>query len=191
MSRAPTLFELSSHASAPIRDASAGYFGCPIAVTITHANAQSPYVTGFLHFWAKYVTGFNFELHCQKALRGRLSSHIKTRSTPLAKRFVLDELGNYDSLYICGVAAGPLSSRQLNNFHLPLQWSPGSRMVVMTYNGYMLNVENGVALPIPELASGWNGLSAAYTRCCNFRFCVHRFGYPSSHSHRCATLFAD
>jgi hypothetical protein len=155
-----------------------------IALTIIHPCKPSDFVTGFLHFWAKYVKGFNHEFHCQKALRGRLSSCIKTKTTPLNTRLILAECENYDSIYICGVADGRVSARGANNIHLPLELQPGNEVVHATYNGYLLHIENAAILPTPELPAGWCGLSDAYTRCRNFRFGVHRFGYPPASDSR-------
>jgi hypothetical protein len=151
----------------------------PIALTITHPARRGEYVSGFLHLWAKYVRGFNHNEHCQLALRGPLSCIVKTKSTPVDAKLVLSEARQYDSLYICGVASGSISARRVNNLHLPLQPYLGAQFVYETYNGYLLNIGNALILPTPELPQGWNALPDAYTRCRNFRFCVHRFGYPS------------
>jgi hypothetical protein len=151
----------------------------PIAVTITHPTQSGGLVTGFLHLWAKYLRGFNHKVHCQHSLRGPLSSLIKTKSTPIETTLFLSEVRDYDSLYICGVASGPVSARGKNNLHLPLEQCPGVEFVYRTYNNYLLYIENAIILPIPELPRGWNGLPDSYTRCCNFRFCTHRFGYPT------------
>jgi hypothetical protein len=151
-----------------------------VRVTITHPTETALFVFGFAHLWAKYVRGFNPGVHCQHALKGPLSALIKTKTTPTRTPLSLDETGSYDSLYICGVASGPVSGRRANNLHLPLEYRPGARFVHATYNGYLLDVENAVILPTPELPTGWNGLSDSYTRCRNFRFCVHRFGYPKT-----------
>jgi len=53
----------------------------------------------------------------------------------------------------------------------------GAREVRQTYNGYIVTVENAMALSIPELADGWNGLRTRTTRCKNFRFGVAQFGW--------------
>jgi len=151
-----------------------------IALTITHPYAANGFVTGFLHFWAKYVKGFNSEFHCQKALRGTLSSSVRTTATPLNTRLILGESRTYDSIYICGVATGRVQDRRVNNLHLPIEVCPGNEVVYRTYNGYLLRIENATILPTPELPTGWNGLSDSYTRCRNFRFCVYRFGYPTA-----------
>jgi hypothetical protein len=63
------------------------------------------------------------------------------------------------------------------NFHLPLKLAAGARETPQTYNGYTIRVENGLALPIPELEVGWKGLDLETTRCKNFRFAVSRFGW--------------
>ncbi len=148
-----------------------------VVLTITCLSDSSEYVSGFLHLWVKYVRGFNQRFHCQQALRGPLSKLVKTNCTPINTRFSLSETHEYDCLYLCGVARGPVADRRQNNLHLPLKHCVGARFVHATYNGYLLHVENAVILPTPELPKGWNGLPDTYTRCRNFRFCVHRFGY--------------
>ena len=82
-------------------------------------------------------------------------------------------------LYICGVGSGPKSRLQLTNFHLPVRYEPGSAVAESTYNGYLITVADAVALPIPELPAGWNGLDLETTRCKNFRFGVAYFGTGS------------
>jgi hypothetical protein len=153
--------------------------GTSVILTITHPKDFGQFVSGFLHLWAKYVRGFNHKVHCQHTLRGPLSVQVKTKSTPINTKFFLNEIRDYDSLYICGVAQGRVAGRGLNKLHLPLRHRVGARFVYTTYNGYLLHVENAVILPTPELPKGWNGLPDTYTRCRNFRFCVHRFGYPA------------
>jgi hypothetical protein len=150
-----------------------------IVITITSADPSVQLVRGFLHLWCMYVRGFNFREHCQKAFRGRLSRYVTTRGTRVSVPFTFDEEYKYDSLYICGVARGPVSQRSTNNLHLALEPRLGSRFTHYTYNGYLLSIRNAAKLPIPELPERWQGLSAAYTRCCNFRFCAYRFGYWS------------
>jgi hypothetical protein len=159
-----------------------------VTVTIRSLAGTSGQVEGFLHLWAMYVSGFNYREHCQKSFRGKLSQFIRTRNTLLDRSFTFNEIGVYDSLYICGVAKGPVSARRLNNLHLALEPAQGSGFIHETYHGYLIHVQNAVKLPIPELSDGWHGLPRAYTRCCNFRFCVHRFGYPSL---ECVTQFTD
>src|SRR6266436_5875298 len=141
----------------------------PITLTITHPSQRGAFVTGFLHLWAKYVRGFNRSAHCQAALRGPLSSVVKTKSTLTNTRLLLAEVERYDSLYICGVASGPAGARRANNLHLPLEPYLGAYSAYETYNGYLLEIENAVILPTPELPQGWNGLPDTFTRCRNFR----------------------
>lgn len=148
-----------------------------IGLRITHPFPRSQYVDGFWHLWAFYVRGFNSKFHCQKAFRGEASERIKTQATPLNVDLLFTEARSYDALYICGVANGPVSARQERNLHLALELREGANVFHTTYNGYTLRVTNAIALPIPELPKNWRGLPDSYTRCCNFRFCVHRFGY--------------
>jgi hypothetical protein len=148
-----------------------------IELRISHRSLNTQYVDGFLHLWAFYVRGFNPRFHCQKAFRGQISQRIKTRSTPLNTALLLGETRSYDTLYICGVAQGPVIARRERNLHLALEFSDGASLIHTTYNGYQLHIDNAIALPIPELPKNWRGLPDSYTRCCNFRFCVYRFGF--------------
>lgn len=149
-----------------------------IRVRFSHPEESRTYVHGFIHLWAVYVSGFNHREHCQKAFRGKLSQLVRTNETRLDQQFIFDEVDRYNSLYICGVAGGPVQSRKDNNLHLALEYRPGCTSIYHTYNGYLICVQNAVRLMIPELPDHWNGLPQTYTRCCNFRFCVYRFGYP-------------
>jgi hypothetical protein len=157
----------------------------PISVSFRSPSGATGSVGGFLHLWAIYIRGFNQVHHCQKALRGMLSGRVTTVGTIPDKDLTFDETANFDSLYICGVARGPVVSRKCNNLHVPLEPSIGSSLTLNTYNGYVLAVNNAKVLTIPELPDGWEGLPRSYTRCCNFRFCVGRFGYRSRTT--CAT----
>ena len=172
-------FEKSSLTSARTCEAAECYARDAVSVTIVQPLHPAPFVSGFLHLWAMYLRGFNHRFHCQRSLRGRISSKITTKYTPSSTRIVLDEIRNYNSLYICGVACGPVAARRYSNLHMALEWKPGNSFSHQTSTGHSLHVENAVRLPIPELPDGWKGLHSAYTRCRNFRFGVYRFGYPS------------
>jgi hypothetical protein len=152
-------------------------------------SSGSLHVTGFAHLWAVYVRSFDQRYHCQRCLRGRLSERIRTSTTLVDTDLCLDETSIFDSIYVCGVARGPRSSRSVKNLHLPLERSPGTSLTCSTYNGYLVHVSNASLLEIPELPYGWMGLSAAYVKCCNFRFGVHRFGYRhfQGDQDKCAT----
>jgi hypothetical protein len=172
----------NSHRCATIPSLFPQHAGTSVELTITHPTDCGQFVSGFLHLWAKYVRGFNRKVHCQTALLGPLSSLVKTKSTRINTKFFLNETRNFDSLYICGVAEGPIAGRRANNLHLPLLHRVGAQLLYTTYNGYLLHVENAIILRTPELPRGWNGLPETYTRCRNFRFCVDRFGYPARSS---------
>ena len=88
----------------------------------------------------------------------------------------MNERKSFRYLYICGVGLGPKSLLHQKNFTFPcaLRGREGSSH---TYNGYTITVENAVALPIPELEPGWQGLDLETTRCKNFRFGVAYFGW--------------
>ncbi len=89
----------------------------------------------------------------------------------------MDERKTFPYLYLCGVGVGPRNLLHQKNFHLALRPEPGAREVRETYNGYTITVENAIALPIPELPEGWQGLNRETTRCKNFRFGVEYFGW--------------
>ena len=82
-------------------------------------------------------------------------------------------------LYVCGVGSGPKVKLREQNVHLPLRYAEGQVVTEPTYNGYLVTARNAVALPIPALPQGWNGLHDEMTRCKNFRFGVASFGYPT------------
>jgi hypothetical protein len=151
-----------------------------IVLTVTPPFPHMEYIEGFVHLWAFYVRGFNSNSHCQKAFRGQLSRLIKTRTTLVNRPFLLSETRCFNSLYICGVASGRISARCNRNMHLALEFKPGEGLIYNTYNGFQLHIENAILLPIPELPRGWANLPDSFTRCCNFRFCVHRFGHPKT-----------
>jgi hypothetical protein len=151
--------------------------GHEVEIRFTGLNNLA-FVNGFTHLWAAYVRGFNPKQHCQKAFLGRISNRIKTRTTLVGEPLILDETGDFDSLYICGVSSGSVRHRKFNNLHLPLQHQHGETCSISTYNGYTVSVRNAILIPVPPLPEGWQGLPRNYTSCRNFQFCVHRFGYP-------------
>ncbi len=134
-------------------------------------------IQGFKFFWAYYVNGFDQSVHCQPCFKGSLSRQFNTRKVQSGKLYTMNEWKAFRYLYICGVGVGPKHLLGEKNFHLPLEYRLGAREVRQTYNGYIITVENGIALPIPELEVGWKGLNLETTRCKNFRFAVRQFGW--------------
>jgi len=149
----------------------------PITIQFGHLEYTSGPIRGFKFFWAYYVTGFDQSTHCQACFRGWLSGQINTRTVDGAKVYSMNERESFRYLYVCGVGTGPKHLLREKNFHLPLEHRPGAREVHQTYNGYSITVENGIALPIPEIEAGWKGLDLETTRCKNFRFAVGQFGW--------------
>lgn len=149
----------------------------PIAIRFDHPEYKSGPIRGFKFFWAFYVNGFNQSAHCQACFRGSLSDQLNTRTVDSAKIYTMNERADFRCLYVCGVGTGPKRELWRKNFHLPLAHRPGAREIHSTYNGYTISVENGAALPIPELEEGWKGLDLETTRCKNFRFAVGQFGW--------------
>lgn len=155
----------------------------PISVMFLPPNdegAQHPAVTGFRHLWAVYVRGFNARQHCQRCLRGPISTQITSGRTPIRREIVLDETSHFSVLYICGVSSGRVSDRSSRNLHLPLRPVPDEYLEYETYNKYRIRVRNARLLSIPSLEDWWMGYAPAFSRCSNFRFCVSFFGLPDS-----------
>lgn len=148
-----------------------------IAIQIEHREYEPGPLRGFKFFWAYYVDGFDQTAHCQPCFKGALSNQLNTRTAQSGRLYVMDERKIFRYIYVCGVGAGPKNLLHEKNFHLPLEPQPGAHEVCHTYNGYVITVENGVALPIPELEPGWKGLDRETTRCKNFRFGVAQFGW--------------
>jgi hypothetical protein len=154
-----------------------------ITLEITHPTLAPGPLQGFNFFWAFYVKGFRPEVHCQPCFRGSVSPQFNSRTARSGQIYVMDERRAFPFLYLCGVGVGPKNLLHQKNFHLALRPEPGAREVRETYNGYTITVENAVALPIPELPEGWNGLNRETTRCKNFRFGVEYFGWnPTARS---------
>jgi hypothetical protein len=154
-----------------------------IEIRIDHHVYRTGAIQGFRHFWAFYVCGFDQSVHCQPCFRGSLSRQFNTRTAESGRLYVMNERKAFRYLYICGVGVGPKNLLREKNFHLPLRFEAGARQVGHTYNGYTVTVENAVALPIPELEPGWQGLDLETTRCKNFRFGVEYFGWQTGAPH--------
>jgi len=148
-----------------------------ITIHLDHPEFPPGPIQGFRFFWAYYVTGFNRAVHCQPCFKGSLSASLNSRTARSGAVYVMNERRTFPYLYLCGVGTGPDKLLYQKNFHLPLKPQRSAREVRQTYNGYIVTVENAMALPIPELADGWNGLSTRTTRCKNFRFAVAQFGW--------------
>jgi hypothetical protein len=148
-----------------------------ITIHVEHPEYEPGPIRGFKFFWAYYVNGFDQTVHCQPCFKGGLSRQFNTRTVHSGKLYTMNERKAFRYLYICGVGVGPKDRLHEKNFHLPLEFRPGAREVRRTYNKYTITVENGMAVPIPELEVGWKGLDLETTRCKNFRFAVGRFGW--------------
>lgn len=153
-----------------------------ITLRIAHSTDSAAPLEGFRFFWAYYVSGFKPEFHCQPCFRGRLVQGFSTGRVETAREYVLDSLRPNEYVYVCGVGTGPKSGLAAKNFHLPLRHEPGGRVVAPTYNGFVVTVENAVAMAIPSLPDGWNGRDRETTGCKNFQFAVAQFGYPAQSS---------
>jgi hypothetical protein len=162
------------------KDSRIGMPPTPITIRIEKPeNSESELgpIQGFKFFWAYYVNGFDQTVHCQPCFKGSLSKQFNTRTVQTGRQYIMNERKAFRYLYICGVGLGPKNRLRERNFHLALEGRAGTHEIRQTYNGYKIIVENGVALPIPDLEAGWNGLDLETTRCKNFRFAVAHFGW--------------
>ena len=150
-----------------------------ITVTIQHPDGRTGPLQGFRFFWGFRVSGFRADRHCRPCLRGSVVPDLNTSTVRSGRSVAVTLRPQHRYLYICGVGSGPKSRLHLMNFHLPVRYEPGSAVAESTYNGYLVTVADAVALPIPELPAGWNGLDLQTTRCKNFRFGVAYFGTGS------------
>src|SRR5882762_3929248 len=105
-----------------------------ITLKITRSHCHEAFITGFIHLWAMYVTGFNQKEHCQRCLRGKLSSYVRTKHTKLEEQLFFCEMDQFDSLYICGTANGPIRERYRNNLHLALEPCDGATVSYESYD---------------------------------------------------------
>jgi hypothetical protein len=150
-----------------------------ITLEVAHPAHSDGRIRGFRFLWAYYVNGYHSDRHCQRCFRGRLATQFSTGAASVAKT-VTFEMEHFPYLYVCGVAAGPLSERGARNLHLPLKYLEGHDTEVTTYNGYCFRAHNAAMIAIPALADDWNGLPRQHARCKNFQFAVAMFGHPST-----------
>ena len=149
-----------------------------IVLRLTHPTLPAGPVQGFVQIWAFYVRGFIPEKHCQFCFKGQRAPNFHTRNAASGVDIVLDRLDISPVVYVCGVAKGPTAERRYHNLHLPVRFEPGASASVHSYNGYRIDVENAVHLPIPPLPDAWNGLPLSHVRCKNFQFGHACFGAP-------------
>jgi hypothetical protein len=147
-----------------------------IVLRLTHPTIAPGRVEGFSLIWAFYVKGFIPEKHCQFCFKGVRAPNFHSRNAASGADIVLDRLDVSPVVYICGVAMGPEDQRKYRNLHLPVRFAPGAAASTTTYNGYQVEVTNAVALPIPPVPDGYNGLPTRHTRCKNFQFGMAHFG---------------
>jgi hypothetical protein len=145
---------------------------------IAHPELPPDGIEGFTSFWARYVTGFNSETHCQKCFKGPTSDLVR-KDMATGVWHEMHERASFSYLYVCGVARSPRAELYRKNFHLALRPDEGSSVSAATYNGYIVHVANAVSVAIPPLPEGWNGLVPEMYRCKNFQFGVEYFGYPA------------
>jgi hypothetical protein len=149
-----------------------------IILDVSHPSQLAGPITGFRFLWAYYVNGYRPEKHCQPCFKGRRVNEFCTATASTGRQIVLDRMDRYPYLYVCGVAAGPVSERGARNLHLPLRYAEGASVEVVSYNGYRFRARNAERVEVPLLPDNWNGLARAHARCRNFQFAVSVFGYP-------------
>ena len=151
-----------------------------IFLEVSHPRLAPGAIDGFRFLWAYYVNGYAPERHCQACFKGRAVEQFSSRTARSGHIVELDDIARYPYVYICGVAAGPRRGLAAKTLHLPLQYHDGHVTEATTYNGYVFRARNAVAVPIPPLPDGWNGIEdREHTRCRNFQFAVAVFGYPT------------
>ena len=141
-----------------------------VVVTMTPQFASQDRLTGFTHFWLRYVRGFSPHFHCQQSLRGTSDPRFR-KGMPLGNPITLLDFYRFDYIYLCGVAPKPCPG-----LHLALKVSPGVLIETETYNGIRIRVEGASDLDIPSLPDGFAGMSRRFTRCRNWQFGVAYYG---------------
>lgn len=138
---------------------------------ILFATGTGYAVTGWRYLWLKYVSGFDGDHHCAKCLVGPFSKKVR-RDMKLNTAVVLDE-APAECLYLCGVA---MRGGWASNLHLAFVPEPGSSTEMPSSTGVTFVVQNARRLAIPDLPNGFDGRTAAFTTCRNWRFGVARYG---------------
>ncbi len=118
-----------------------------IRLSVSHPEIADGPIQGFRFFWAYYVSGFNQSKHCQPCFRGRLATQFCSPAASSGASYELDAMDRYPYVYVCGVGSGTKDSLSEKNFHLPMQYSAGDVLTMVTYNGYQISAENAIALP--------------------------------------------
>jgi hypothetical protein len=141
-----------------------------VVVTMIPQSASQERLTGFAHFWLRYVRGFSPHFHCQQSLRGVCDPRFR-KGMPLGNPITLFDFRSFDYIYLCGVAP-----RRYPGLHLALKVLPGALIEAETYNGIRIRVEGAAGLDIPSLPDGFAGMSRRFTRCRNWQFGVAYYG---------------
>ena len=147
-----------------------------IRLRVTRPESEPGPIEGFLSLWAFYVDAFNPDVHCQRCFHGANASNFNTRNACTDTDYLFDRIDAFPYLYLCGVGAGKKDERHRTNLHFPLRYEAGAVAERITESGYRFVAEDAVALHIPELPAGWNGLPEEHYRCKNFQFGVAYFG---------------
>jgi hypothetical protein len=151
-----------------------------IILELSHPDRPAGPVDGFRFLWAFLVGGFRPDQHCQRCFKGRRIASFTTRTARSGNSVAVRTEPGFPFLYVCGVGVGPKTDLFRQNLHFPVRYLEGEVATMTTYNGYIVVARNAIALSIPPLPQGWNGLGDEMTRCKNFQFAVASFGYPEA-----------
>ena len=133
-------------------------------------------LTGFRHWWLKYVTGAKFDDHCARCLVGKYSQKVKANAL-INRGIFLDEAEGFDYLYLCGVNQGGRGWH--DNFHLAIKptLDAGDQISVETYNGFEVKILGGKQVNFDPLPDKWRGMAKSFTTCRNYQFAVHAYSH--------------
>jgi hypothetical protein len=133
----------------------------------------------FRWLFAKYVQGINDRYHCTNCIRGPYSRLFTKHNPSFAPgtKVLMDELppGQYEALYICGVAAKGYRRGQNypHNVHVAIAPLGGSHET-WNFENWTMEIMNGRLLKIPEsveeIPIQYRKLPPEFTTCRIFRW---------------------
>lgn len=145
-------------------------------------------VTGWRHLWLKFVNGFDPAHHCQRGLWGWTMPSLQNKLQP-GTPVGLGPGGpgtvrpygkpgpwtstRYDALYLCGVHESWDWSKNLHLVAIP---DPGAVAELRASTGTLFRIAGARLVTIPDLPLGFDGRTAAFTTCRNWRFGVAYYG---------------
>ena len=119
----------------------------------------------FRYFWAKYVDGFNLNVHCARCLLGHYSKKVAPDKSLI--NVALDEHASR-YYYICGVTTPYVWA---NNFHLAFEFAPNEILEYYDDNTHIA-IENARQIPIVkrDYRDAKFGNNNSYNTCRNWQF---------------------